>query len=1286
MSVSRNFFPNIGIISECNCNGYSTRCMFDQKLYDQTGHGGHCLDCSANRDGPNCERCRPNYYMVEGGQCTACNCDEVGSVFHQCNSQGKCQCKPGVTGEKCDRCAENHYDFSKSGCASCDCFAPGSAFNIPRCDPETGVCACKENVEGKRCRECKPGFFNLDLDNEFGCTPCFCYGHSSECKPAIGYFKYLVESTFAKGSDKWTAEDERGKSHQLKFERISQSIGVQSDGHESIYFIAPDRFLGDQRASYNQLLDFSLRVGDSRPVPTATDVILESGNLSVTNTIFAQKNELPSVETKNYRFRLHEHPDYGWQPRLTSRSFISLLTNLTAIKIKGTFTPKGVGFLDDIKLETASRGVAGKSALWIELCECPTGYVGQYCESCAPGYRHTPAMGGPFMNCIPCDCNNHASICDSETGRCICQHNTTGENCDLCSRGFYGNALEGTPEDCQPCGCPDGGACTQIDDEVTMCTECPTGYSGLKCDLCSDGYFGDPLGKFGISSLCQPCECNQNIDANAIGNCNTTTGECLRCIHNTGGPTCDICLPGYFGNALVLPKGDCKKCECFRQGTDDFEGEPICDQTTGECQCKSHVVGTNCNKCESGFFNILSGEGCQSCNCDPVGSFNQTCDLQTGQCYCRRGVTGLRCDHCEARKFGFSIDGCTECECDRIGSKDRQCDATGQCPCLDNVEGRKCNRCKENKYDRQRGCIDCPDCYNLVQDAYRNHTAKLDQLDEILNEVEHQPTVIDDDEFPDELGKLENEIDDFHDRVKSATGENSIFDEIINIKEREKDVARTLEEIDENIFTTNDKSKKAEHNLDHAEEFLIEVEERLLEVEDNFDLQGKKAFQAAWERFVKFYNLFLNVIDLIVSFRSKVVGQQSDKMTEVAQEAREIADDLDQRATQLVDDAKQAKNLSIEAYDKIKTTHVMQQNISENARKLKAETQNLEQQLNRTREWTRQVTEGAREAKNDALGLLNDVNNLLVPQTNVSSLRAFSNDLKSEAFRLGNKSKSLLETADNLRNSIEEKSTDGRELLDTALEQQEDIEGLKNDIVFCEFDTQTQESKEKAEWALSTIPEIESILNESNKQTNQAQKTLEDAQDNADIALRKAVDADDLARNASTKTEKIKLDAEELLHNTTFLSDEAEFMYDRVLNTEAELKNLLETASSNNTLVHDAKEKVGRAGKDTEATQSRVTELLNDVESIITELQNTPDINEEELERLEEALRIAELQLKETKLEEQLEELEKQHKSQNDLIESYKKQISALEVDVHNIAQIVNSLPEGCYRRVELEP
>lgn len=74
-----------------------------------------------------------------------------------------------------------------------------------------------------------------------------------------------------------------------------------------------------------------------------------------------------------YKFRLHEHSNYGWQPRLSAQSFISILTNLTAIKIRGTYAPEGVGFLDDVKLETALRGVAGEPALWVESCNCPPG-------------------------------------------------------------------------------------------------------------------------------------------------------------------------------------------------------------------------------------------------------------------------------------------------------------------------------------------------------------------------------------------------------------------------------------------------------------------------------------------------------------------------------------------------------------------------------------------------------------------------------------------------------------------------------------------------------------------------------------------------------------------------------------------------------------------------------------------------------------------------------------------------------------------------------------------------
>ena len=39
-------------------------------------------------------------------------------------------------------------------------------------------------------------------------------------------------------------------------------------------------------------------------------------------------------------------------------------------------------------------------------------------------------------------------------------------------------------------------------------------FLGNRCDFCADGYYGDPPAR-----PCQKCVCNDNIDPNAVANC-----------------------------------------------------------------------------------------------------------------------------------------------------------------------------------------------------------------------------------------------------------------------------------------------------------------------------------------------------------------------------------------------------------------------------------------------------------------------------------------------------------------------------------------------------------------------------------------------------------------------------------------------------------------------------------------------------------------------------------------------------------------------------------------------
>lgn len=82
--------------------------------------------------------------------------------------------------------------------------------------------------------------------------------------------------------------------------------------------------------------------------------------------------------------------------------------------------------------------------------------------------------------------------------------------------------------------------------------------------------------------LCRPCQCSDNVDPNAVGNCNRSTGECLKCIYNTAGFYCDRCRDGFFGNPLAPSPAD--KCRGTRCPGLHVTAEP-------KMQCEADVTG-----------------------------------------------------------------------------------------------------------------------------------------------------------------------------------------------------------------------------------------------------------------------------------------------------------------------------------------------------------------------------------------------------------------------------------------------------------------------------------------------------------------------------------------------------------------------------------------------------------------------------------------------------------------------------------------------------------------------
>ncbi|XP_057289958.1 laminin subunit gamma-1-like [Hydractinia symbiolongicarpus] len=780
----------VGAINPSVCNTNGGQCNCKKNIYGRTCHscipqhynftsGLGCVACSCDPNGsinqtcdaitgqcyckPNvvgrtCNQCDLQYYgLSTGAGCQPCNCPPLYSTSSQCSDDGQCQCKTGVGSAKCTTCAAGYYDLTVTGCKKCSCDAIGTSEN--RCNPTTGSCTCKSLVMGSRCEQCTVGYYGFSSDFPDTCLKCHCTGKTQECDAADGYYLTDVNTTFpttvnSRGLSGWKGVDgngvEAGKiswDWAPEYALLNGFAKLLNDANfPELYFTAPDIFLGDKRSAYMYYLTFDLTQENlTAPIDASTkgDVIIKGKS-----EIFTLVLQLPAPPLKHQMFRSYRVQFYeklwkkdktdGVQP--TNAEMIKTLSNLEYIRIRGKWTKEPGHFtgLANIIMQYSDYNLGSTTGLRVaknvEYCTCPQAYGGQFCQNCNSGYTRSPANGGPYDKCVPCQCNLHSTQCNPNNGLCMnCKDNTEGPSCNQCSFGYYGNATIGEATDCKECLCPGGldapnqfaKSCVMDQDRKPTCLSCETGYSGRQCQVCADGYYGNPMDPLG---KCKKCICNNNIDPTAPNNCNTTTGECLRCLNNTIGHSCEFCRPGFYGDALTR----CNGCSCNLVGADGNE----CQNITGQCYCKKNVIGRICDKCAENTFNFASNAGCELCQCNDKGSSSLQCNLVTGKCTCKAArIIGDKCDRCAPGFYDLS-KGCLPCNCNKefaVGNS--SCDAvTGQCECKRSplggtYSGRTCSECDVNAIGTPPNCELCHSpCYDNWQNYIDQEAADIARL------------------------------------------------------------------------------------------------------------------------------------------------------------------------------------------------------------------------------------------------------------------------------------------------------------------------------------------------------------------------------------------------------------------------------------------------------------------------------------------------------------------------------------------------------------------------------
>jgi len=539
--------------------------------------GGDCSSCASGyQDNDSNGTCRPDCASA-GLECGAHGqCDDSGGL-------AECTCQEAYSGDECQACADGYQDYDRDGTCLPRCENSGLDCHHGRCEDAGGEaqCLCDEGYAGAECDGCASGY--QDNDDNGTCLPScdnsgLVCGPRGRCDDSGGEAECICDTGYA-GTECGTCAQ-----------------GYQDNDNNGTCL--EDCLTADVNCNGHGACDDS-----SGQAVCACQLAYTGPECTQCNTGY-QDNDDDEICLKDCH-----------NARLDCSIY---------------------GHCEDITGEA--------------ICVCDVGYAGDLCDRCASGYQDNDGNGTCREDCSTADLGCLHGQCQDSSGaaQCVCETGYAGDTCGECAPGYQDN----DDDDVCEIGCAlwngDCGLYGTCDDtDGTPHCACYPGYTGSDCRQCDDGY-QDNDG----NGTCHE-DCATAAPDCVHGSCSDVSGEALCVCEDTwDGDLCDACAAGYQdndGNETCEPNCASAGLTCAGHGHCDDSGG------TALCVCDEGYTGADCSTCDDGYQDSNSDGVCRP-DCATLG-YDVTC-AEGGHGYCDYSDNGEAVCICDN---GWSDDGQGHC-------------------------------------------------------------------------------------------------------------------------------------------------------------------------------------------------------------------------------------------------------------------------------------------------------------------------------------------------------------------------------------------------------------------------------------------------------------------------------------------------------------------------------------------------------------------------------------------------------------------------------------------------